>query len=303
MTLVYLLVGAALALCCGSALQRRYPRVLYALVLATVVVPIFLDTSARNIVQAATMLFALGVQAVFAHADYAAVSDENLRGAAYISLKRVAGAFTKLVVAPAILGWAAAPWGMTALGVPVVAQGLLAFLILDFYLYAYHRAQHHFDFFWHFHKLHHATAEMTVFASGRAHLLDATLKQSTILVLAWAIGVSPEAFIYGYALPVLLLDGLEHANVDFPGKRLRWLAHIFVSPNGHALHHTPHNDRVNYAVGLAIWDKLFGTFELPERRPEVFGVEDRAWGRNGLWWQHLEPLRAIVPRMRARSRA
>ncbi|HSI06357.1 MAG TPA: sterol desaturase family protein, partial [Myxococcota bacterium] len=92
----------------------------------------------------------------------------------------------------------------------------------------------------------------------------------------------------------------NHSNIDFPRRRWRWLARVFTSPNCHAVHHTPDRDRMNYGVALMIWDRIFGTFELPEARPTVFGLHDRAWGRAGVLWQHLEPVRAMLPSPRPR---
>ena len=295
MVFVYLALGTTLLLCCGSRLQQRHPRLLFGLVLATLVVPLILDHSAHNVVQIAAVLVLLGVEALFRHADYAAVSDENLKSAAFVSFKRLASVFVTLFVVPQILSWGTPAWSMSAHGVPAVVQGIVGFLVLDFYLWAYHWTQHRVGFMWHFHKLHHGTAELTVFASGRSHVVDATLKLTGVMLVSYVLGLSPEVFTYGFALPILLLDSFNHSNIDFPRTRWRWLAQVFTSPNAHAVHHTPDRDRMNYGVALMIWDRIFGTFELPATRPTVFGLEDRAWGRAGVMWQHLEPLRVMLP--------
>src|SRR5262249_31392913 len=140
-------------------------------------------------------------------------------------------------------------------------------------------------------------------ASGRTHVVDFALKLASISFVVYALGISPDAYTYGFLIPVLTIDALEHANIDFPGKSFRWLAYVFVTPNGHALHHTPTHDRVNYGLIFAVWDVMFRTFRLPQERPGVFGVKDRDWARNGLVWQHFEPVRALLPRLRVRARS
>src|SRR5262245_13979595 len=63
-----------------------------------------------------------------------------------------------------------------------------------------------------------------------------------------------------------------------------------------SLHHTPTEDRVNYGMALAIWDRLFGTFKMPEQRPTRFGLVDSSYARRGLLAQHLDSLGVPVAR-------
>jgi sterol desaturase/sphingolipid hydroxylase (fatty acid hydroxylase superfamily) len=62
-----------------------------------------------------------------------------------------------------------------------------------------------------------------------------------------------------------------HANIDFPRRRLPWLATFVTSPNAHALHHTKRDDRRNFGEILLVWDRLFGTYQCPVAARDQLG--------------------------------
>ncbi len=176
---------------------------------------------------------------------------------------------------------------------------LLYLVVLDFLDYWTHRGQHHFEWWWRLHSLHHAQRQMTMFSDNRNHLLDDILRDVLIVVVAQLIGVAPGQFV---AIVVItqLSESLQHANVRLwfgaVGERL------WISPRFHRLHHSiglGHEAEgkntlggKNFGVLLPWWDMLFGTANF-EQRYDPTGVRDqvepgpkgvRDYGR-GFWSQ------------------
>jgi sterol desaturase/sphingolipid hydroxylase (fatty acid hydroxylase superfamily) len=139
------------------------------------------------------------------------------------------------------------------------ASFVLYLVLFDALDWAIHRAQHHFNWWWQLHALHHSQRQMTMWSDNRNHLLDDVLRDSIFALAALALGVSPAQFVAIVAL-TQLLESLSHANVrlDFGPVLSRWL----VSPRYHREHHAiGRQDRqnLNFAVLCPLWDRLAGT--------------------------------------------
>ena len=59
---------------------------------------------------------------------------------------------------------------------PPLASFLLYLVVLDFCDYWFHRAQHHFNWWWGLHSLHHSQRDMNLWSDNRNHLLDDLLR-------------------------------------------------------------------------------------------------------------------------------
>jgi sterol desaturase/sphingolipid hydroxylase (fatty acid hydroxylase superfamily) len=289
-SLIYMTLGIALAVCASA--RHRPPRwLLVALVLAPVLIPAFIDRVPRNLIQSGIFVALIALELGFAHRRYAFTGAENLRNAALVAFKRPAFLLLKIFIFTTIAQWDSPAWGLAVNGAPFWLQAVVALLAIDLYQYLCHRAQHRFEPWWNLHKLHHAPEELSVLVTSRSHVLDTMLRQIFGPgLLVYVLGLSADAVLYGYVFPSVFLDAFAHANVDFPGRRFRWLTYVINTPNLHALHHTPTDDRVNYGMALSIWDRLFGTFKQPEQRPVRFGLDDPSYARLGLLAQHLESL-------------
>ena len=200
---------------------------------------------------------------------------------------------------------------------------LLYLIVFDFVDYWIHRGQHHFEWWWRLHSLHHAQRQMTMWSDNRNHLFDDLLRDTILVVVAQLIGVAPGQFI---AIVVItqLSESFQHANV-----RLwfgRWGERLWVSPRFHRLHHSigighetlkPVADassdapghRVvlgghNFGVLLPWWDILLRTANF-EQRYDPTGVRDqvepgpdgrvRDYGR-GFWSQQWRGVLRLLGR-------
>lgn len=189
-----------------------------------------------------------------------------------------------------------------------LASFLLYLVVLDFFDYWYHRAEHQFNWWWGLHSLHHSQQNMNLWSDNRNHLFDDLLRDIYMAIIALAIGVQSGQFVLLVSVS-RMLQSLQHANVRIHfgliGER------ILVSPRYHRLHHAigigheSHGKGMlgghNFAVLFPAWDILFGTAYF-DKTFAATGVRDqlpvpegegRDYGR-GFWSQQWLGLKRMV---------
>jgi ornithine lipid hydroxylase len=145
------------------------------------------------------------------------------------------------------------------------AQIFLALLVADFGLYWAHRLGHELGFFWRFHALHHSPARLCFINTGRFHFVDSF--KSTLFGLPLLVILSPpEEVILWYVAFYNYVGILSHCNVEM---RLGAFNYIFNTPGVHRWHHSKvlSESNNNYGEILMLWDIIFGTHLIPDRRP------------------------------------
>lgn len=181
-------------------------------------------------------------------------------------------------------------------------------VVLDFFDYWYHRASHHFNWWWGLHSLHHSQQHMNLWSDNRNHLLDDLMRDVYMAVIALVIGVEPSQYVL-LVVASRMLQSLQHANVRIHfgtvGERL------LASPRYHRLHHAigvgheSHGKGTlgghNFAVLFPVWDILFGTAHFGMSF-EATGVRDqlpppqgkgRDYGR-GFWAQQWLGIKRMI---------
>jgi sterol desaturase/sphingolipid hydroxylase (fatty acid hydroxylase superfamily) len=170
---------------------------------------------------------------------------------------------------------AGAPEHPFALEVGVAAS---IFVAGDFMLYWSHRLFHMIKPFWALHALHHRPEVLTpvtafrfwppetavhlgAFALGEGIALGIAshfLGQEVIAARLAGVNVFLAAWYLGFS-------HLRHSPIPlaFPV----WLSSWLVSPQMHQAHHScdPVHQNRNFGTALAVWDRLFGTYYLPNR--------------------------------------
>jgi sterol desaturase/sphingolipid hydroxylase (fatty acid hydroxylase superfamily) len=154
---------------------------------------------------------------------------------------------------------------------PVAVQVLFFLVIHDFYIYWFHRAQHHSKLLWRTHEAHHSNKQVDWLAGTRSHSLEIIINQTVEFAPIVLLGANP------IVVPIkALIDAVWgmyiHANIDV---RMGKLQYIINGPEMHQWHHS--DDRAvfyaNYSTKFAVWDWLFGTAHLPGReKPVEFGL-------------------------------
>jgi sterol desaturase/sphingolipid hydroxylase (fatty acid hydroxylase superfamily) len=135
----------------------------------------------------------------------------------------------------------------------------LTLLLLDVWMYVWHRANHSIPFLWRFHRMHHADDHMDVTTATRfhpgEHAVSATLRLALIPLAGFELW-----HVLLYDALVVAVTMFHHANISlgWADRPIRWL---LVTPDLHKVHHSREMPETNsnYATVLSMWDRLAGT--------------------------------------------
>ncbi|MBF2066527.1 MAG: sterol desaturase family protein [Calothrix sp. C42_A2020_038] len=160
----------------------------------------------------------------------------------------------------------------------------ISFLLLDVYLYIWHRLMHSFAFTWRFHKVHHTEIWMNTSTAYRFHTVEVIPSNIPKLFLVWLFGIEP---LHLLAYEMILAIGLifHHSNWAIPHQLDKLLSYIIVTPNFHRLHHSQilRESQSNYASLFSIWDKIFKSYSYPKYPEKIkLGVTQHSHDLNGL---------------------
>lgn len=147
---------------------------------------------------------------------------------------------------------------------------ILTFLLYDFSLYAWHYLNHHNDFFWRFHKVHHSDQVYNVTTGFRFHVLDLLIEIPFKCLFVILIGVDAHIVLAMEAIQLVFIL-FHHANLQLPYESQ--LSQWIITPSLHRPHHSALREEhdSNYGIVFAFWDRLFGT--RLETVPEKIGLE------------------------------
>jgi sterol desaturase/sphingolipid hydroxylase (fatty acid hydroxylase superfamily) len=183
----------------------------------------------------------------------------------------------------------------------------------DLSYYIYHYLCHRVPLLWELHKVHHSAEVMVGVTKDRVHPLDELLNRwwnGLIPGVTYGIwlffAVDPvELTVFGitaYTLRgLLMMDVVRHTHLEMSYGT--WLNTIFLCPYYHQLHHSidPHHYNKNYGLLFSIWDRMFGTFAVPERGQHfTFGLADNEHAEyQSLLRLHVVPIVKMVAIVRA----
>jgi sterol desaturase/sphingolipid hydroxylase (fatty acid hydroxylase superfamily) len=197
---------------------------------------------------------------------------------------------TLLTLKPAMLffNWARVPAIVAWIGsLPLVVQFVLILVLSDLVQYWVHRMFHTIPFLWRFHSIHHSADVMDWLAGSRLHLVDAVVTRALSYVPVYVLGFS-ETAMFTYVAWVVIQATFIHANVRWRFRGIRWL---LATPAFHHWHHSAAPEAVNknFAVHLPALDRLFGSYYLPDRWPETYGLADGSEMPQGYGRQFIYP--------------
>jgi sterol desaturase/sphingolipid hydroxylase (fatty acid hydroxylase superfamily) len=172
---------------------------------------------------------------------------------------------------------------LNALDIPGGWRLVLAFLLLDAWMYAWHRLNHTLPFFWRFHKFHHGDTEMDVTTASRFHFAEIGFSSVLRIPVIALTGVSLSELVL-YETVMFAVVQFHHADIGIPARVDRWLSLLIVTPDLHKVHHSawqPETDS-NYGSLFSFWDRWFGTRRLhPDPKRIRFGVDEVTPGPSG----------------------
>lgn len=165
-------------------------------------------------------------------------------------------------------------WGLfNYLQWPPPAEGILAFLLLDFAIYLQHIMSHALPVFWRLHQVHHADLDVDATTGTRFHPIEIIISMIYKAALVAALGVDPWVVVI-FEATLNASAVYTHGNIRMPegiDRRLRWL---FCTPDMHRVHHSviPEETNSNFGFFLSIWDRLCGTMRHAPVKGQL-GVE------------------------------
>ncbi len=183
---------------------------------------------------------------------------------------------------------------------PFAVQLVASLLIIDFFAYWIHRAEHHFRFMWIFHTMHHSQENLTFATIARIHPIESLYYSLLIYLPVRTIGIiDPMALLPMYFL-LQVHTAMEHTRIPWRLGPLYW---VFVTPKFHAYHHSSHPDHYdrNYGHVFSFWDHLFGTAVAADApNPTHFGLSEPAPATMaGLL---LQPFRQLLLELRSKNK-
>ncbi len=147
------------------------------------------------------------------------------------------------------------------IALPLWAEWLGAFLLLDFAMWLQHLLTHKLPLLWRLHKVHHADPDIDVSTAIRFH--PAEIAFSVLWKAGWVM-------LLGVAAPVIIAfeawlaanAAFNHGNIELPRQLDRTVRLLLVTPDMHLVHHSVivREQQSNYGFALTIWDRLFGTY-------------------------------------------
>lgn len=177
-----------------------------------------------------------------------------------------------------------------AVGARGATATVAAIVLLDLWMYAWHRASHTAPLLWRLHRTHHSDPAMDATTAVRFHPLEPALSHALRIPVAIGLGIGAGHVVLYEALllPIIIL---HHSNVRLPTVVDRALSFLIVTPNLHRSHHSPAPECRNRNFGsvFSFWDRLFGSLI-----PTCSAVGHR-FGLDGLrrsGWQGLPGLLA-----------
>jgi sterol desaturase/sphingolipid hydroxylase (fatty acid hydroxylase superfamily) len=132
-------------------------------------------------------------------------------------------------------------------------------LVVTFFGYWLHRAEHRFTWLWlAAHQLHHSAPRVDLAGAYFTHPVEVALKVTLATTTSvYLLGLTPMAAA-AVGLIGAVLSMWQHWNINTP----HWLGYLIPRPESHVLHHERDVPARNFG-DLPLWDLLFGTFDNP----------------------------------------
>jgi sterol desaturase/sphingolipid hydroxylase (fatty acid hydroxylase superfamily) len=148
-------------------------------------------------------------------------------------------------------------------------------VLLDLWIYWWHRANHEIAFLWRFHQVHHFDEILDSTTGVRFHFGEVALSACVRAVVIVIFDI-PLASVLLFEALVLIGALFHHSDARLPPRLEAALSKVIITPSIHWVHH--HKVRAdtdsNYGTIFSFWDPLFRSRSLTRRWREMpIGVE------------------------------
>jgi sterol desaturase/sphingolipid hydroxylase (fatty acid hydroxylase superfamily) len=149
-------------------------------------------------------------------------------------------------------------------------------ILLDCWIYFWHRLNHRVPFLWRFHEVHHLDETLDATSALRFHFGEVALSSAVRALVIFVLGV-PFATVAIFEVLLTVAALFHHSNLRLPHWLERSLSMIIVTPSIHFVHHhaLQKDTDSNYATVLSLWDRLFRSRSATQRSLDMkMGVEN-----------------------------
>ncbi|MCJ7465994.1 MAG: sterol desaturase family protein [Maribacter sp.] len=152
---------------------------------------------------------------------------------------------------------------------------IYGYVIWEFGHFLYHFWAHKVRLFWCLHATHHAPENMNLSVSHAHFFLEAPYADIIRTTVCIMLGVHPELLFI-----IMFIDGTWGAFIHIGENmlkdgRLGFMNRIILTPSHHRVHHAknPLYMDTNFCNLLAIWDRVFGTYQNEQHHiPIEYGI-------------------------------
>lgn len=144
---------------------------------------------------------------------------------------------------------------------PLWLAGPVAFVALDFAVWAQHWVTHKVPVLWRIHRVHHSDVDFDFTTGIRFHPIEIALSMLWKMAVILALG-APAVAVFAFEVVLNGMAMFNHANLRLPPGLDRALRLVIVTPDMHRVHHSAirRETDANYGFNLSWWDRLFATY-------------------------------------------
>jgi sterol desaturase/sphingolipid hydroxylase (fatty acid hydroxylase superfamily) len=152
---------------------------------------------------------------------------------------------------------------------------LLTIIILDLWMYAWHRLNHQVPFLWRLHRFHHKDQKMNSTTALRFHTAELFLSYPGKALVCFIFGISYTPLL---VYEILFFSGvvLHHSNIRISERADAIYRLLFASPLMHRVHHSNKwaDTNANFGALFSFWDRLFRSWKDHPGNAVEFGIPE-----------------------------
>ncbi|MFN4149603.1 MAG: sterol desaturase family protein [Candidatus Sericytochromatia bacterium] len=138
---------------------------------------------------------------------------------------------------------------------------IISLLIIDLFMYWWHRLNHENDFLYKFHNFHHLEKDLNSTSAIKFHFMEITLSSLVRFLVLLPLGIDKKHIDF-YEKILSLVIAFNHSNIKISNEANILFNIFIVSPKMHRIHHSDNiiESNSNYSSVLPIWDIVFNSY-------------------------------------------
>ena len=157
--------------------------------------------------------------------------------------------------------------------IPSLIEIVIGVLLIDIFMYWWHRVNHEWRFLWLFHKFHHVDTKLNSTSALRFHAGELLLSYVSKIIAFSLLGINLSAILV-HSLLLFPIIVFHHSNIKISEPWDLTIRNIIVTPRMHRIHHSiiKSETNSNYSSILPYWDRLFRSYVKGPSKEIEFGV-------------------------------